>query len=72
MAHVITLKTGENVTMFGMKDFEFLVEKHLGYEALDYFHEQKRDVIEGLKEIQDITSHRDVRRIVEEMLNALE
>ena len=72
MAHVITLKTGENVTMFGMKDFEFLVEKHLGHEALDYFHEQKRDVIEGLKEIQDITSHRDVRGIVDEMLNALE
>lgn len=72
MAHVITLKTGENVTMFGMKDFEFLVEKHLGHEALDYLHEQKRDVIEGLKEIQDITSHRDVRGIVEEMLNALE
>lgn len=72
MAHVITLKTGENVTMFGMKDFEFLVEKHLGHEALDYFHEQKRDVIEGLKEIQDITSHKDVRGIVEEMLNALE
>lgn len=72
MAHVITLKTGENVTMFGMKDFEFLVEKHLGHEALDYLHEQKQDVIEGLKEIQDITSHRDVRGIVEEMLNALE
>lgn len=72
MAHVITLKTGENVTMFGMKDFEFLVEKHLGHEALDYFHEQKRDVIEGLKEIQNITSHRDVHGIVEEMLNALE
>lgn len=72
MAHVITLKTGENVTMFSMKDFEFLVEKHLGHEALDYFHEQKRDVIEGLKEIQDITSHRDVHGIVEEMLNALE
>lgn len=72
MAHVITLKTGENVTMFGMKVFEFLVEKHLGHEALDYFHEQKQDVIEGLKEIQDITSHRDVRGIVEEMLNALE
>lgn len=71
MAHVITLKTGENVTMFGMKDFEFLVEKHLGHEALDYFHEQKGDVIEGLKEIQDITSHRDVHGIVEEMLNAL-
>lgn len=72
MAHVITLKTGENVTMFGMKDFEFLVEKHLGHEALDYFHEQKQDVIEGLKEIQNITSHRYVHGIVEEMLNALE
>lgn len=72
MAHVITLKTGENVTMFGMKDFEFLVEKHLGHEALDYFHEQKRDVIEGLKEIQDISSDGGVHQIVEEILNALE
>lgn len=72
MAHVITLKTGENVTMFGMKDFEFLVEKHLGHEALDYFHEQKQDVIEGLKNIKDICGDDDVRELVEEMLNALE
>lgn len=72
MAHVITLKTGENVTMFGMKDFEFLVEKHLGHEALDYFHEQKQDVIEGLKNIKDICGDDDVQELVEEMLNALE
>lgn len=72
MAHVITLKTGENVTMFGMKDFEFLVEKHLGHEALDYFHEQKQDVIEGLKEIKDISSQGAVHELAEEMLNALE
>lgn len=72
MAHVITLKTGENVTMFGMKDFEFLVEKHLGHEALDYFHEQKQDVIEGLKEIKDISGDKDVLELAEEMLNALE
>ena len=71
MAHVITIKN-ENVTLFGMKDFEFLVEKHLGHEALEYLREQKRDIIEGLKEIQDITSHKDVCGIVEEMLNALE
>lgn len=71
MPHVITLKTGENVTVFGMKDFEFLVEKHLGHEALDYFREQKQDVIEDLKEIQDISSARGVRRITEELLNVL-
>lgn len=71
MAHVITIKN-ENVTLFGMADFEFQVEKHMGHEALEYLREQKRDIIEGLKEIQDITSRRDVRGIVEEMLNALE
>lgn len=72
MAHVITLKTGENATMFGMKDFEFLVETHLGHEALDYFHEQMQDVVEGLKEIKDISSQGAVRELAEEMLNALE
>lgn len=72
MAHVITLKTGENVTMFGMKDFEFQVEKHLGHEALDYFHEQKQDVIEGLKNIKDISGDKAVFELAEEMLNALE
>lgn len=72
MAHVITLKTGENVTMFGMKDFEFLVEKHLGHEALEYFHEQKENVIEGLKNIKDICGDDDVQELVEEMLYGLE
>ena len=71
MAHVITIKN-ENVTLFGMADFEFQVEKHMGHEALEYLREQKRDIIEGLKEIQDITSHRDVRGIVEEILHGLE
>ena len=71
MAHVITIKN-ENVTLFGMADFEFQVEKHMGHEALEYLREQKRDVIEGLKEIQDISSDVGVHRIVEEILNALE
>ena len=72
MAHVITLKTNENVTLFNMKDFEYLVEKHLGHEALDYLHEQKQDIIEGLKDIKDISSKPAVWELVEEILNALE
>lgn len=38
MAHVITIKN-ENVTLFGMADFEFQVEKHMGHEALEYLRE---------------------------------
>ena len=35
MAHVMTLKGGENTTVFTAKDFEFLVEKYMGYEAAE-------------------------------------
>lgn len=71
MAHVITIKN-ENVTLFSMADFEFQVEKHMGHEALEYLREQKRDIIEGLKEIKDVGGKRAVRELVEEILNDLE
>jgi len=71
MAHVITIKN-ENVTLFGMADFEFQVEKHMGHEALEYLREQKRDIIEGLKEIKDVGGKRAVQELVEEILRGLE
>lgn len=71
MAHVITIKN-ENVTLFGMADFEFQVEKHMGHEALEYLLEQKRDIIEGLNEIKAISRSSGVIELVEEILNDLE
>jgi len=71
MAHVITIKN-ENVTLFGMADFEFQVEKHMGHEAQEYLREQKRDIIEGLKEIKDVGGKRAVQELVEEILRGLE
>lgn len=71
MAHVITIKN-ENVTLFGMADFEFQVEKHMGHEALEYLREQKNGIVEGLNEIKAISRSSGVIELVEEMLNALE
>lgn len=37
MADVITLKDGSVEIIFEPKDFQYLMEKHLGYEATKYF-----------------------------------
>lgn len=37
MADVITLKDGSVEIIFEPKDFQYLMEKHLGYEAVKYF-----------------------------------
>ena len=50
MADVITLKDGSVEIIFEPKDFQYLVEKHLGYDAETYF----RTLIEKLqKEVED-------------------
>lgn len=50
MADVITLKDGSVEIIFEPKDFQYLVEKHLGYDAETYF----RTLIEKLqKEVKD-------------------
>ena len=50
MADVITLKDSSVETIFEPKDFQYLVEKHMGYDAETYF----RSLIEKLqKEVED-------------------
>lgn len=50
MADVITLKDGSVEIIFEPKDFQYLVEKHLGYDAETYF----RTLIEKLqKKVED-------------------
>jgi len=51
MADVITLKDGSVEIIFEPKDFQYLVEKHLGYDAETYF----RTLIEKLQKEADYT-----------------
>lgn len=37
MPEVIELKNGKCETLFNERDFAYLIEQHMGYEAADYF-----------------------------------
>lgn len=37
MPEVIELKNGKCETLFNERDFAYLIEQHMGYEAEDYF-----------------------------------
>lgn len=39
---VLTLKDGKNETLFSVRDFEYLMEKYMGYEAVKYFRSMKK------------------------------
>lgn len=45
MADVLTLKDGSVETLFEPKDFQYLVEKYMGYDAETYF----RTLVEELQ-----------------------
>lgn len=46
MPRVIKLRDEKVETLFNRRDFEYLLEKYMGYEAVQYF----RDVIEEIKD----------------------
>lgn len=39
MPQVIEIKGGKCETLFDERDFAYLIEQHMGYEAADYFRE---------------------------------
>lgn len=74
MAHVITLKSGRNETVFDLRDLLFLVEEHMGDEArrlLEEFTELESDDTEYIdyleKEAEQRKAHyKDVMRQLRE------
>lgn len=53
MADVISLKDGSVETVFEPKDFKYLVEKHMGYDAETYFENLISKMEEAVDEAQD-------------------
>lgn len=52
MPQVIELKGGKVETIFGERDFAYLIEQHMGYEAADYFRELVKE-LEWHREVYD-------------------
>lgn len=54
MPRVLKLSDDKIETLFDAKDFEYLIDKYMGYEAVQYFRELMNEVEEERQEVRAI------------------
>jgi hypothetical protein len=61
MPRVLKLSDNKIETLFDAKDFEYLIDKYMGYEAVQYFRELMNEVEEERQEVRSTRSDMKVR-----------
>lgn len=56
MPRVLKLSDDKIETLFDAKDFEYLIDKYMGYEAIQYFRELMNEVEEERQEVRSTRS----------------
>ena len=56
MSRVLKLSDDKIETLFDAKDFEYLIDKYMGYEAVQYFREPINEVEEERQEVRSTRS----------------
>lgn len=56
MPRVLKLSDNKIETLFDAKDFEYLIDKYMGYEAVQYFRELMNEVEEEQQEVRSTRS----------------
>jgi hypothetical protein len=56
MPRVLKLSDDKIETLFDAKDFEYLIDKYMGYEAVQYFRELMSEVEEERQEVRSTRS----------------
>lgn len=56
MPRVLKLSDGKIETLFDAKDLEYLIDKYMGYEAVQYFRELMNEVEEERQEVRSTRS----------------
>lgn len=56
MPRVLKLSDNKIETLFDAKDFEYLIDKYMGYEAVQYFRELMNEVEEERQEVRSTCS----------------
>ena len=56
MPRVLKLSDDKIETLFDAKDFEYLIDKYMGYEAVQYFRELMNEVEEERQEVRSARS----------------
>lgn len=49
MPRVLKLSDNKIETLFDAKDFEYLIDKYMGYEAVQYFREEERQEVRSTR-----------------------
>ena len=68
----MTLKGGENATVFAADDFELLVEKYMGYEAAEYVRSLRTGLVDTMNDIIQITDDSDVVALAKYYIDGIE
>ena len=68
MPQVLTMSNGIPETILSPKDFEALIDKHMGMDSANYYQNQIEQLSECIRELSSYIDDKYVARDVEEVL----
>ena len=68
MPQVLTMSNGRPETILSSKDFEDLIDKHMGMDSANYYQNQIEQLSECIRELSSYIDDKDVSQDVEEVL----
>ena len=68
MPQVLTMSNGRPETILSPKDFEDLIDKHMGMDSANYCQNQIEQLSECIRELSSYIDDKDVSQDVEEVL----
>lgn len=68
MPQVLTMSNGRPETILSPKDFEDLIDKHMGMDSTNYYQNQIEQLSECIRELSSYIDDKDVSQDVEEVL----
>ena len=68
MPQMLTLNNGRPETILSSKDFEDLIDKHMGMDCANYYQKQIEQISELIRDLDSYVDDRDVHSTVKEVL----
>lgn len=68
MPQMLTLRNGKPETILSPKDFEDLIDKHMGMDCANYYQNQIEQLSELIRDLDSYVDDKDVHSTVKEVL----
>lgn len=68
MAQVLSMNNGKPETVFSPKDFEELIDKHMGFDCAKHYRNQIEELSSCIRGLSEYIADEDVNQEVEEVL----